>query len=313
MKLVQHFITATLSLGVFALWTHYTPAQDQGSIASAAHNDASLIEVIRADSEKLAVAFNSANAESVARMFLATGELIDETGTIYQGEADIKGLLTALFEKFPGVKLTMNRESIRAVGPAVIEEGTRTLTVANGKHSAQFRYIDVWVKSDAGWRIASHREFTEDPPRTANDYLQSVAWLQGTWINEGADGNVSIRFEWSEDKNFLLGEFAMRDATGATRKSSQRIGWDPRSGQIRSWLFDADGGFSEGVWTIADDEVVIKSTSVNPDGTSASATLTLKQVDQDHFKFTGSERIVAGSRESDFELTITRSLSASGK
>lgn len=311
MKLLQSFSITILSLGAIALSSYSVRAQDGN--AATASKEALLTEAIRADSEKLAVAFNAGNAEAVAQMFLATGELIDETGTIYQGEADIKGLLTAMFEKFPGVKLSMNRESIRALGPAVIEEGTRTLAVAGGENSAQFRYIDVWVKGDAGWKIASHREFADDPAPTANDYLQSVAWLEGDWINEGADGKVNIRYHWSEDKNFLLGEFVMTDATGASRKSSQRIGWDPRAGHIRSWLFDADGGFSEGVWTVTGDEVVIKSTSVNPDGTNASATLTLKQVDKDHFTFAGSERIVGGSREPEFELTITRSLSASGK
>lgn len=311
MKLLSNAIFAAWFFGALIFSTHAAHAQD--SDAPPAANDSSLIDAIRADSEKLAVAFNAGNAEAVAKMFLPTGELIDETGTIYQGEADIKGILTAMFEKFPGVTLSLNRESIRAVGPAVIEEGTRTLAVAEGESSAQFRYIDVWVKAGTGWKIASHREFANDPTPTANEYLQSVAWLEGAWINEGADGVVNIRYQWSEDNNFLLGEFVMTDAAGESRKSSQRIGWDPRSGNIRSWLFDADGGFSDGVWAVVGDEVVIKSTSVNPDGTNSSATLTLKPTDKDHFTFAGSERIVAGNRDPDFELTVTRRPSASGK
>lgn len=311
MKLARYIAIAALSCGALISSVH--DAHSQELAAPNATQEASLIESIRADSEKLVVAFNAGNADAVAKMFLASGELIDETGTIYQGAADIQGILAALFEKFPGVKLSMNRESIRAVGPAVIEEGTRTLEVPEGESAAQFRYIDVWVKADSGWKIASHREFANDPPPTVNDYLQAIAWLEGSWINEGADGNVNIRYQWSEDKNFLLGEFVMTDENGASRKSSQRIGWDPRAGHIRSWLFDADGGFSEGVWTAVGEEVVIKSTSVNPDGSSASATLTLKPTDKDHFTFAGSERIVAGGREPNFELTVTRSLSASGK
>ena len=266
------------------------------------------VEPIRANSAAMVSAFNAGKAESVASMFLPTGELIDEAGVIYTGQQEIKELLSALFEKFPGVQLSLDAESIRVVGPAVIEEGTRILTVSDSKASAKFRYIDVWVQAGSEWKLASHREMADDSVPTANDYLQSVAWLEGSWINEGADGTVAIHFQWSEDKNFLLGEFAMTDTSGVTRKSSQRIGWDARAGNIRSWLFDADGGFSEGVWAVVEDEVVVKSTSVNPDGTSASATLTLKPSDKDHFTFSGTERIVDGSREPDFELTIARSL-----
>ena len=30
---------------------------------------------------------------------------------------------------------------------------------------------------------------------------------------------------------------------------TQLIGWDPRIRQIRSWVFDSDGGFSEALWS----------------------------------------------------------------
>ncbi|MEO8271145.1 MAG: nuclear transport factor 2 family protein [Aureliella sp.] len=265
------------------------------------------VEPIRASSAAMVSAFNAGRVESAASIFLPTGELIDEDGAIYKGQEEIKELLSALFEKFPGVQLSLEAESFRVVGPAVIEEGTRVLTVSDSKTSANFRYIDVWVQVGSDWKLASHREMADDPVPTANDHLQSVAWLEGSWINEGADGSVAIHFQWSEDKNFLLGEFVATDATGSTRKSSQRIGWDARAGNIRSWLFDADGGFSEGVWVVVEDEVVVKSTSVNPDGTSASATLSLKPSDKDHFTFSGTERIVDGRQEPDFELTISRS------
>lgn len=295
-------------------WFSLLHGQETATTPSPAKiQEAAWLEAIRSDSEKLSAAFNAGNAEAVAKFFLPQAELIDERGTIYQGEKEIRGVLSALFEEFPGVRLKVNRESIRTAGPVVIEEGTRTLAAEDGKNSALFRYIAVWAKSDTSWKLASHREFAADPAPTANDYLQSIAWLEGSWINEGADGTVAIQFQWSEDQNYLLGEFTMTDASGATRKSSQRIGWDAKAGHIRSWLFDADGGFSDGVWTVLEDEVVVKSASVNPSGSSASATLTLKQVDKDHFTFSGAERIVGGNREPDFELTITRSPKSASK
>lgn len=271
------------------------------------------IAAVRKSSEKSVTAFNAGNVDELTAMFLPKGELIDEDGTVYQGQQEIKGLLSAFFKSFPGAKLSLDIESIRLVGPVAIEEGTRTITTKDGAAKSQFRYIAIRAKTDTGWQIASFRDFSEDPVPTPHENLQPVAWLVGDWINEGADGKVAISFRWSPDKNFLLGEFDFKAADGTPRKSSQRIGWDPVAGKMRSWLFDADGGFAEGSWTLVDDEFVIKSSSVNPDGTTASATMTIARTDKDHFSIAGTERIVGDSREPDFDLTVTRRPPAAGK
>ncbi len=306
MKLRRLIKRAMFGLGILLVAAGQGSAQEAGATEA---TDEALAAAIRANSEELVAAFNAGKAPEVSRMFLPSGELVDESGLIHKGNAAIEELMTALFEKFPGVQVSLNMESVRSVGPAIIEEGTRTMTVKDGTTSATFRYIDVWVKTEGGWKLASHREVAEDPVPTATDYLQPLAWLEGDWINEGADGKVDIKFRWSDEKTFLLGEFTISGADGVPRKTSQRIGWDARSGCIRSWLFDADGGFSEAIWTVVGegDEIVAQSNSVNPDGSGATATLTIKLVDKDHFTFGGTERIVGGDREPDFELTITRS------
>ena len=264
------------------------------------------IAAVRRTAEKLVTEFKLGKVDELTAMFLPKGELIDEEGTVYQGQPEIKDLFSAFFKKFPGATLSLEIESIRLVGPVAIEEGTRTITTKEGATKSKFRYIAVRAKTDNGWPIASFRDFAEDPVPTPNDYLQPLAWLVGEWINEGADGKVAISYRWSDDKNFLLGEFQISSPGKPTTKSSQRIGWDPSAGKIRSWLFDADGGFAEGKWTMVDDGIVIKSTSVNPDGTSASATMTIVPIDKDHYSIKGTERIVGDSREPDFDITVTR-------
>ncbi|MFO0896750.1 MAG: SgcJ/EcaC family oxidoreductase [Pirellulales bacterium] len=261
---------------------------------------------VRKAAEQLAVAFDAGKTDEIVAMFVPQGEVIDEEGTVYQGAKEIKALLEAFFARFPGAKLSVNIESIRLLGPIAIEEGTRTITTKDGATKSQFRFLAVRVKTDAGWKLASIRDFADDPAPTAHERLQDVAWLVGDWVNEGADGKVAITYRWSEDKNFLLGEFQFNPGEGAARKSSQRIGWDPAAGKLRSWLFDSDGGFAEGVWTIVDDGVVIKSASVNPDGTTASATVSIVPADKNRFTMAGTERIVGSDREPDFEITVVR-------
>lgn len=274
---------------------HLVQGQEDAAIAS-----------IRKSGEKLVSSFNAGKVDELAAMFLPKGELIDEGGTVYQGQQEIKDLFNAFFKKFPGAKLALDIESIRLVGPVAIEEGTRTITTKDGATKSQFRYIAVRAKTDSGWQIASSRDFADDPVPTANENLQPIAWLVGDWINEGADGKVAISYRWSDDKNFLLGEFQVNSADGAPRKSTQRIGWDPSIGRIRSWLFDSDGGFAEGFWTVVEDGIVIKSASVNSDGTTSTATMNITIKDKDHYTIEGTDRIVGDDLVEDFEITVTR-------
>jgi uncharacterized protein (TIGR02246 family) len=263
-------------------------------------------------SEMLTTAFNTANADGVAGAFLPNGEMIDEQGTIYRGTQEIKDLASAFFQQFPGTKLAINVDSIRQAGSVVIEEGTRTMTMADGVKSV-FRYIAVWAKQDDAWKLASFRDFVADPVPTTTEYLAPLAWMVGDWVNEGADGKVAISYQWSDDKNYLLGEFQVTSAEGVMRKSNQRIGWDPSRGCIRSWLFDADGGFAEAVWTLVDNGVLIKSSSVNPDGTLASATMNLEIENEGRFTLTGTDRVVDGNLDDDFSITVVRRPPAAGK
>ena len=251
------------------------------AVAQGADDDQA--EAVRKRALQLVEIFNAAKADEVAAMFLPNGELITEAGTVFQGPGEIKDVLAKFFAQFPGAKLSLDIESIRLVGPVAIDEGTRTITTADGAVKAQFRYITVWAKTDSDWQLASFREFADDPAPTPHDQLQSLAWLVGEWVNEGTDGKVAITYRWSDDKNYLLGDFQMTAADGSPRNSTQRIGWDPSQGRFRSWLFDADGGFAEGAWTVVEDGVVIKSSSVNPDGSTATATLNITTKDKDHF------------------------------
>ena len=281
--------------------------------ASGQNQEDAAIAAVRKSAQQVMKLFNAGNGDDVAGMFLPKGELIDEAGVVYQGQQEIKDLLQSFFKQFPGAKLTLDIESIRLVGPVAIEEGTRTMTTADGVEKSRFRYIAVWAKTERGWQLASFRDFADDPEPTANDYLQPIAWIVGDWINEGADGTVAITYRWSDDKNFLLGEFQVNSVAGSPRKSTQRIGWDPSIGKIRSWLFDSDGGFAEGYWTMVEDGIVIKSSSVNPDGTVATATMDITTKDKDHFTIAGTDRIVGDNLEDDFEITVTRRPPAAGK
>jgi uncharacterized protein (TIGR02246 family) len=289
------------------------------TIASA-QEDKTTAEV-RAAAARFVKAFDAGDAEALAKQFLPEGELLDEEGTVYRGQAEVKDLFKRYFEQFAGTRLTMDVESVRSIGPQLaIEEGTRLLVREKDSGRAQLRYIAVRAKVDGQWLLASIREFTDDPEPTPNDWLAPLAWLEGDWINEGDDAVVKISYRWSEDKNYLLGEYHVMNGDQTKRSSSQRIGWDPQAQKIRSWLFEADGGFSEARWTLVNDEStgnkevwILKSTGTLADGQSGSATLRMTRQDKDHFQITGRERLIGDAAADDFEIVVTRRPPAAAK
>lgn len=258
------------------------------------------------ESEATVKAFNAGDAAALGGMFLETGELVDEAGTVHTGKAAITELFAGFFGKFPKATLEMVVDSARPVGDTLaVEEGLRRITTADGG-DAQVRYVAVRSKQGDRWPIASYREFADDPQPTPGEMLQSASWIVGDWVDESPDGRTAISFRWSDDGNYLIGDYTMSAAGAGESTSTQRIGWDAVTGQIRSWTFDDDGGFTEGRWDATEEGWVVKSEATMPDGTSGSATLLITVKDADHFVVRGTDRIVGGVEEPDFEMTIAR-------
>ena len=263
--------------------------------------------MIRQEMEATVKAFNAADATGLTAQFMEQGELVDENGNIYTGKAEIAAVFKAFFEKFPKANLAMEVTSLRSIGDSLaVEEGVRQITASEGAAVAQMRYVVVRDKVGDKWPMASYREFADDPVPTAQEMLQSMAFLVGDWVDESPEGRTVISYRWSEDGNFLLGDYVLSVGGVKESHSAQRIGWDAVEGMLRAWTFDSDGGFSQSEWTPVDDGWVAKTEAAMPDGTTASATMIVTIKDQDHFVVRSTDRIVAGAEEPDFELAIAR-------
>lgn len=258
------------------------------------------------ESEATIAAFNAGDATALGGLFLETGELVDEAGTVHAGRKAITELFAGFFGTFPKATVEMVVDSARPIGEALaVEEGRRRIAMPDGEASL-VRYVAVRSKQGDRWPIASYQEFADDPLPTAREVLQAVSWIVGDWVDEGPAGRTAISFSWSDDGNFLLGDYTMSAAGAGESKSTQRIGWDPVTGQLRSWTFDDDGGFTEGRWDATEEGWVVKSQATMPDGTTGSATLVISVKDADHFVVQATDRIVGGVEEPDFEVTIAR-------
>jgi hypothetical protein len=201
----------------------------------------------------------------------------------------------------------MTVDPIWMVGSGLaIEEGRRVVSTKDDKSSAVTRYTFVLIKEQGQWKIASGREVNDEDSLTPHDRLKPLAWLVGDWVDEGSDAVIQMSCKWSDDTNYLLAEYNVKIQGKPAMKSSQRIGWDPLTEKIKSWVFDSDGGHGEGIWAQIDDHWVIKSTAVMPDGQTGSATIVLEPQGKDTYIMKGFDRIRGKTAEPDFEVKIVR-------
>jgi len=309
---VRSVLTAVFAMALLAISLRTAFAQDKADAKPEAKLDAQLDAEIRAGAAAFVKAFDAGDADALSKLFVEEGEFVDEQGVAYRGRAEVKEVFQRFFTTFTGAKVKLDIESVRSIGPHLaIEEGGRLLVQEKETGRAQLRYVAIRTKVDGKWMIASIREFTDDPPPTPHDFLEPLAWLEGDWINEGGDATVRISYRWSDDKNYLLGDFHIIRANQTVMKSSQRIGWDAQAQKIRSWLFEADGSFSEGRWTLvptaeAAESWVVKSTGTLADGQSGSATLRYTRITKDRFQIEGRDRLIGDEAADDFNVVVVR-------
>ena len=156
------------------------------------------------------------------------------------------------------------------------------------------RYTVLYVKQNGRWLCSSERE--EHAARVAHhEHLKALEWLVGDWVEQSSDSTVHAICRWSQDKNFLLRDFTVHVQGRPVMTINQRIGWDPLTKQIKSWVFDSEGGYGDEFWTRKGNQWVIKSTGVLPDGRTASATHVLTKDGTNSARWTSTERTLGGS------------------
>jgi uncharacterized protein (TIGR02246 family) len=238
-----------------------------------------------------AKAFNAGDAKAVAALFTADAETIDEDGTRSQGRAAIQEVFAEAFKAHPKSQIEIAVESIRFLSPILaLEEGLSTVKPDPREAGESGRYSVTYVKQDGRWQMASAHDLADDQAKGSSE-LEQLGWLVGSWVDEDAEGLVKTNYQWTDNHHFLVGEFTLQVAGKPALAGTHRIGWDPLSKKIRSWVFDSEGGFGESVWTRDDDEWVVKMTGVTRDGRIGSATNVYTRLGPDKYAFSSRDRV----------------------
>jgi hypothetical protein len=150
------------------------------------------------------------------------------------------------------------------------------------------RYSVLHVREGGRWLLALLREWPDEGVS-----LRGLDWLSGTWEARTDESDVRTTYEWDPKKNSIRCRITIQ-GKGRTVTAPQVLLKDPRTGQLRSWLFDDDGGFGDATWTRDGKRWVIEAAGIRADGGELTATNLLTSVDRDTFTGQSTERTLDG-------------------
>ena len=268
-------------------------------------------KAIRQLAAKYQAAFNEQDAEKLAACWTEDGSHVDLQGNEIQGREAIQAAYAKFFATSSApTTLKVHPVGIRFVSETVaLLDGRPELTPPRPGQPGTPRTAIVLVKEDGQWLIDSARDTITYVP-SAYKYLKDLEWLVGDWVDApGTSDDIVVEStcDWIMNRNYLIRTFTADLPTRSDLSGTQVIGWDARDKVIRSWAFDSSGGFAQGTWHRKGNHWTVKTTGVLPDGSTVSATNTLKPIDDDSFTFRSRNRKRDGVSEPDIpEILIHR-------
>ncbi|HEY2837697.1 MAG TPA: SgcJ/EcaC family oxidoreductase [Pirellulales bacterium] len=266
---------------------------------------------IRKSIESYVDAFNHGDAAALARHWSEKGIYVQpHTGQRVTGRAAIAKLFAGLFAEDKPPQLSLRVESIRFLDENVaIEEGVAMVYRGADPPDAT-NYIAIHVQRDGHWQLDSVRE-TEAPAQgSKTSPLAELDWMVGSWLDQDDHAKVETVCKWTANKAFLSRSFTIETAGGEDLAGTQIVGWDPAGKRIRSWVFDSDGGFGEGIWTQEGDRWLIKVVSTLPDGKKATALQIITKLNDHSFTWESKGREVDGELLPNVDpITVVRQTS----
>lgn len=295
------FCVALMALGRAAV------AADNAFDADARQDDVQQIEKEVADYVE---AFNAKDAAALSQHWSEGGAYVRPIdGARLVGRKAIQKEFEATFAQQPEAVLAVKVRTIRFVTSDVaMEEGTAEVTFLPDTLPSRTDYTAVHVKRDGEWQVDSIRETELSADKgAAGGRLDELAWLVGGWTDRSDAATVETSVTWTKNNSFLSYSFKVSAGNIDALEGTQVVGWDPVAKTIRSWMFDSDGGFGEGVWSREDDRWLVKFHQTLADGRLASSTNVYTYIDDNTFTWQSIDRELDGEPLPNVErVTLAR-------
>jgi uncharacterized protein (TIGR02246 family) len=237
-------------------------------------------------------AFNKQDAKAIVKLFADDCVLTESDGTTVRGLKELEEELKDSFEDEPNARMSVSVESLQMLTPDVIIEEGKTMYYPDGKTlTAETDYQATHVKKGDRWLMTRVRSFNR-VVLSPYDALRDLEWLVGDWVDESPDSIIESSYQWDTNKAFLLNRFSVRVSGKKVLTGTQRIGRDPLSKQLKSWVFDSEGGYAESLWSEQDNGWIMKAHGVRPDGKVVTVTNQLTRLGKDRYRFDSVDRMV---------------------
>ena len=263
---------------------------------------------IRKAVETYVTAFNQGDAAALAALWSPTAVYTNPlSGEQVVGREAIEKQFAAIFAEAKGAKLEAKTDSIQFISPSVaVEHGTAKVIIPD-QTPEETEYTAVYIKRDDQWLL--DRVTEEEVVITPSHYeqLKDLEWMIGSWVDQDEEATVVTECNWTKNNNFLTRAFTVQIRDRIDMAGMQIIGWDPATKQIRSWVFDSDGGFGQGTWKKKGNRWYIQQSGVLPDGRKSSSVNIITYVDDNTCTLQSVNRTVDGELLPNIEeVTITK-------
>ena len=295
-------VRALLLFGTSVLVLLFLPAFGIAQDAQPASQEEA---AIRKAAQQYEDAFNRGDAQAIGAMFTPTADYVDDTGRATRGREAITQSYRDFFAQDKKIKIKATVNSVRLLTPDVaITDGFTQRE--SSTEPTRGRFTVVYVKQNEGWLVASVRGITEEEP-SHYDRLKDLEWLIGEWEDQDQEAKVHTSFEWGENRNWILASFTVKHRNGDIVSGKVRIGWDPLRDQIRSWVFDNEGGHMVGYWLHKDNTWTVTCAGFTGEGERASCVNTYTFVDKNAYLWKSTNRVVNDAPEADIpEVKVVR-------
>lgn len=212
---------------------------------------------IRAATQAYLDALDRGDADKLAALWTPDGDIIDAGGNRMVGRQAVSVEKNAAAAGSERPAFQIRETSLRFVSDDVaIEDGTVEVVPAAGQPLTG-RFSATWVRHEGSWKLAALREARGGEVSGA-EALADLDWMVGDWVvvedsnGAAAEGRpvIEVSTRWNDSKTFLNREMKITHSSDAPPlRIHQRIGWDPLTETIRSWVFGSDGSHGEATWT----------------------------------------------------------------
>jgi uncharacterized protein (TIGR02246 family) len=286
-----------VGLGLWLLVATLAFAAQVGAADDTAPADLSADEAaIRANCDKYVESYNRRDSRTMAAMWSPEAVYMDpDTNERIVGREEIAKFFDDVFAGMEDAELKVTIDSIDFVSPNVaIEKGSAVVSYSN-HDPEESTYSAVHVKRDGQWMLDRvTEEEVPAPPPSHYEQLKELEWLVGSWVDSDDSATIQSEVEWTKNRNFLRRSFAVviRDEVDMT--GMQLVAWDAANKQIRSWVFDSEGGFAEATWKKNGDQWLIQNNATLADGGKATSLNILTYIDDNSFTWESVNREVDG-------------------